>query len=81
MKRTKCCRCEQEFSLLDNNRGRFAALIGALAGISASRRLRGAFIGSIVGWGLSRFFHQNKRCPFCDGELINNDASRDSRPS
>ena len=58
---------DDHFDLVDTPSTRFAAIIGAAAGMAASRRVGGALVGTAIGWGLARMVRP-RQCPKCRGD-------------
>jgi hypothetical protein len=67
---SKCSTCDSLFAVADKPSVRFAAAIGAAAGIVASRRMKGALLGSAVGYGMARMLGGGVRCPKCSGSDV-----------
>ena len=63
--RMRCNDCDVYFELDAKPSVNFATAIGAVTGVVLTRRARGAALGGMVGWGLSKLMHKNAKCPRC----------------
>ena len=70
-----CCpECDVYFELDAKPSVKFATAIGATTGVFLTRRVRGAALGGLVGWGMAKLMHKDTRCPRC----VDIDASKDN---
>ena len=63
---SKCSHCDCQFDVAEKPSAKFAAMIGAAAGMAASRRMGGAVVGSMIGYGLARAMGSTLCCPRCN---------------
>lgn len=76
---TKCPHCEHQFDARPRG-ARLAAMLGSIAGATASRRLGGALVGGLVGYAFGHLIEIGSlaRCPCCKGAV---DASGSETPT
>lgn len=67
--RMRCPECDVYFELEAKPSVRFASAIGAVTGAVITRRVRGAGLGALVGWGLAKVMHRGAKCPRCAGTV------------
>ena len=80
--RMRCPQCDVYFELDAKPSVNFATAIGAMTGVVLTRRARGAALGGIVGWGLSKLMHKDAKCPRChDLDTVPKSADVDAEAS
>lgn len=82
--RTRCPHCDHEFDPRPSG-AKLAAMLGGIAGATASRRFGGALIGGLVGYALGHLIETGSlpMCPCCRGtvEPAKPEPSTESEPA